>query len=51
MNCLVVYFNNTTKNIYNELVYGKSIEAVIYNFTHAFNRNQGDNIVNIIKIE
>ena len=51
MNYLVVYFDNVTKNIYNELVYGESIENVIYNFTHSFNRNSGDNIVNIIKME
>ena len=50
MNCLVVYFNNVTKNIYNELVYGNSIEMVIYNFNHGVNRNVGDNIINIIKM-
>lgn len=51
MKYLIVYFNNTTKNVYNELSYADSMESLIYNFTHSFNRNQGDNIVNIIKME
>ena len=51
MNCLVVYFNNITKSIYNEFIYGNSIESVIYNFRHSLNRSDNDNIVNIIKME
>lgn len=51
MNYLVIYFNNITKNVCNELIDGSSIRNVIYKFTHSTNRTQGDSIVNIIKME
>ncbi len=51
MKYLIVYYNNTTKEFYNEIAYGATKEIAINNFKHYPQIGDNDKIINVIQLE